>query len=270
MVQRMKVNQLLEARDDFKYTPSFSIKDFSVSEVEPGRFKITSDKSNDEFVRAAFQRFAKLADSTKSTKWTNGDGKKVSWFNFSGPAIILSWQKEMLVKKLSAAIDGAQKEEKNHLSKEHTKARNKEESKERNKLNYKYQKAHKEELYKKYGKDIVERVKVRASSNADDGYQWMLIVDGRVVGAGMTRYQAEGEQILKWAYLKAQKDLEEYDDALVDRYDDKQFALPKLLKLYKDGKLHRLKNIIRRIELKDGVIYPEIESIQKSLKALLK
>lgn len=77
-----------------------------------------------------------------------------------------------------------------------------EEKKARNKLNYEIQKDRKEELYKTYGKNIVDRVKIRSMSHeGDDGYQWAMFVDGQRVMSGMTRDQAAGEQRMRWAYL---------------------------------------------------------------------
>lgn len=69
-------------------------------------------------------------------------------------------------------------------------------------FNYEQQKKRKEELYAKYGKDVVEAVKIQSMSHeGDDGYQWALFKNGRRVKSGMTRSQAEGEQRLLWADL---------------------------------------------------------------------
>lgn len=77
-----------------------------------------------------------------------------------------------------------------------------EEKKARNKLNYERQKERKEALYKEFGKSIIDRVKIRSMSHeGDDGYQWALFVDGYRKYSGMTRSQAEGEQLMMWRYL---------------------------------------------------------------------
>lgn len=75
--------------------------------------------------------------------------------------------------------------------------------KEANKFNYEMQKRRKQELYDRYGKDIVERVKIKSLTHidGDDGYQWSLWVDGRRQQSGMTYDQALGEQRMMWSYL---------------------------------------------------------------------
>jgi hypothetical protein len=71
-----------------------------------------------------------------------------------------------------------------------------------NKASAELQKQRKEELYKRYGKEIVDRVKIKPMSHeGDDGYQWALFVDGRRKKSGLTQYRAQGEQRMMWDWL---------------------------------------------------------------------
>jgi hypothetical protein len=70
------------------------------------------------------------------------------------------------------------------------------------------QKQRKAKLHAQYGKEIVDRVKIKPMSmEGDDGYQWALFVDGRRKKSGMTKYQAEGEQRIMWRWLKEYEDM---------------------------------------------------------------
>lgn len=72
----------------------------------------------------------------------------------------------------------------------------------RNKFNYELQKERKEKLYSKYGKEIVDRVKIKPLiEDGDDGYQWALIVDGKVKERGLTQSQAYSAQVTEWNYM---------------------------------------------------------------------
>lgn len=259
---------LTEMRDDFKYSPSFSIDDFQVTEVESNRFKITTSKPKHEFVKDAFKRLAKIADATKSTNWTNGNGKKVSWWSFSGSEIILTWPKEMLMKKLAVAVDGAQKSEKAAKSKEHTVTKNKEEPKDRNKVNYQDQKDRKQKLYDEYGKDVVDSVKIKPMlSDGDDGNHWAVLVNNHIVYRGLSRREADGEQYAQWDKLVRQKQHLAFLQSIVDKSEDVGFSVPELLKLYKKGDMKTVLNLLQKIKDK-GVTHPEFDAIVKSIKAI--
>lgn len=52
----------------------------------------------------------------------------------------------------------------------------------------------------KYGKDVVDRVKIK-QVGGDDGYSWAVIVDGRVKWNGLTQRQAQSYQEKEWKRL---------------------------------------------------------------------
>lgn len=52
----------------------------------------------------------------------------------------------------------------------------------------------------KYGKDVVDRVKIK-QVGGDDGYSWAVIVDGRVKWNGLTQRQAQSYQEKEWKQL---------------------------------------------------------------------
>jgi hypothetical protein len=72
-----------------------------------------------------------------------------------------------------------------------------------------YRQQDKEERDKKYGKGTWARVTYK-QEGGDDGYQYVLRIDGKAVMNGLTRYAAEGEKFIALAKIAKAENLGEY------------------------------------------------------------
>lgn len=112
---------------------------------------------------------------------------------------------EAAVEKMVASIE---REVKSNAA---YKAKAPERKKAASKVNAQYAKADKEERDKKYGKGTWNRVTYR-QEGGDDGYQYVLRIDGRAVLNGLTRYSAEGEKLMAVRKIAKDEKLGEYAD----------------------------------------------------------
>lgn len=70
---------------------------------------------------------------------------------------------------------------------------------EKSKANYALQKERQKALYDKYGKEVVDSVKIKSvRTDGDDGYQWAVYLNGRKYSSGLTQSQAASTQRSLW------------------------------------------------------------------------
>ena len=133
-----------------------------------------------------------------------------NWNNFKPTGLVFRFSKaatnpqqaEQAVKQLLDAK--VAKYAKKKTKQDAYRAKAPERKKEAAKFSAAEQKKRLEGLYARYGKDVVERVKIR-QIGGDDGYQYNVIVDGRSIMNGLTRSQAEGYRVRIWARLAKKK-----------------------------------------------------------------
>jgi hypothetical protein len=204
----MKVSELFEAIVDDH------ISDITVTDKGDGSFLINSPKAirgaTLDVLMNVFNAFEKKAGVTMKSK----AGLELDYWRMAKNrpnGFIVSFKKpEGMKEKLEAAVeDQKAKVLKKIKSDAAYKAKAPERRKEASKANAVYAKQDKEERDKKYGKGTWNRVTYR-QEGGDDGYQYVLRIDGRAVLNGLTRYSAEGEKRMALAKIAKDEGLGEY------------------------------------------------------------
>ena len=199
----MKIQEVILETVNQSIIPDIKPEDFKVQDLNNGKILIsTTDTSGSRVAVIKCMSFQHLRG--KNIPAYSKTGIPVS-INFKSNGIIVKTTLEKAKEILERCIKAVVKELNRKTA---LKASAPERKKEASKLNYQEQKEKKEKLYATYGKDIIDRVKVKSLSQyGDDGYQWALIVDGRITRNGMTKYQAYGEQQLMRNYLRKLKNM---------------------------------------------------------------
>lgn len=148
-----------------------------------------------QFLRNTKNLSSKIKTYTLSGKELGKNPLEIMKFKSNG--LLLDGQKDDIIELLKQAIDYHVKQNKADIAYQ---AGATERKKAASKFNSEKTKERKAALEKKYGKNVIDRVKIR-QIGGDDGYQWNVIVDGKSVMNGLTKRSAEFEREQQWKRL---------------------------------------------------------------------
>lgn len=159
------------------------------------------DESEYEKLNKARRNFSKLADVYTVSSKKISAGREYD--KFKAKSCIIKFkdgvknQADELKKLVDVVIKYENEEITNKLERKRTAPERK---KLAAKLSAEDQKIRREKLYAKYGKKVVDSVKIK-QIGGDDGYQWNVLVNGRSIMNGLTQSSARYEQELQWKRL---------------------------------------------------------------------
>lgn len=189
-----------------EYKAPMELDEIKFNDLGNGRIEVRTDAKNGPKFRIWLTALQKMPKKMKGLSGSGRDMTDYFALDRARPTRIsflgtMDEVKAAIAKGMGA---GLKYDKQDHDKKQDAPARQKEAAK----YSAEQQKKRKADLYAKYGKEIVDRVKIKPMSlEGDDGYQWALFVDGRRKMSGMTQYQADGEQRLMWKWLKEYEDM---------------------------------------------------------------
>lgn len=182
----MKVNELLNEA-------AVSIDDIKIEDLGDNKYKVSVAATGGPLVAV----LKSIVFGVKSNlKMTSKSGGKIDPFNFKGNGIILQGDKDVIMKLIASKIVSNKTKTAEKLKHAETAPQR---AAEKSKANYALQKERQKALYDKYGKEVVDSVKIKSvRTDGDDGYQWAVYLNGRKYSSGLTQSQAASTQRSLW------------------------------------------------------------------------
>lgn len=208
----MKVSELFEAAD--------AMQEITVKNLTDDTFVVNTKAKSGMTLDAIYVVYSAFVDTSgnalKGVTLKSKAGLTLDFhrmFKNRPNGFVLRFEKpEGALEKIQAAIEKAKTSvEKDVKAKAKHKAEAPQRKKEASKMDAVYRKADKAERDNKYGKGTWERITFK-QEGGDDGYQYVLRLDGRAVMNGLTRSAAEGEKHILARKIAKQEELGEFAD----------------------------------------------------------